>query len=294
MTSRIRQIEQERKKRKINNAAIAIQTMCRGFIARYTVRKRRRDRKQKALDDARAWVETYSEDAEANFYFNAVTNETLWEPPSSGYTKLDGALVLYTGEVIDDPDLLEAEEEERKRQLGQVCSECSDRVAIKLCDQCGDTFCTPCYRSCHTAGARKLHTHTALGPLDCSECEIVLAERWCVTCDEAFCDECWRKMHARGKRRFHPFSDVSARGKIDDRVYTMDGTEVSAYSAAQVQDSWEHAVNEERLQDAQTYLDAQHAAAEAAMANWAEYADEQGYPFWYNQVSGESTYDRPW
>lgn len=33
----------------------------------------------------------------------ASIGEALWEPPSTGYTKHDGKLVLTTGEVTDDP-----------------------------------------------------------------------------------------------------------------------------------------------------------------------------------------------
>lgn len=294
MTSRMRQIEKERKKRKLDQAATKIQTMCRGFIARYTVRKLKKKRAQQWLDDAKSWVEQWSEDAEAFFYFNALTNETLWEPPKSGYTKVDGSLILANGDVVEDPDAIEAEEEERKRQLGQTCSECNQRVAIKMCKECGDTFCTPCYRTCHAAGARKLHTHEPLGPLDCSECEEVLAERWCVSCDEAFCDGCWRRVHGRGKRRFHPFSEVSARGKVDSRVFTMDGAEVSTYDGSYAQNQQEQAVDAERINEAQDYIYKQESAEAVLAAQWAEYADDYGTPYWYNSVTGESSYESPY
>lgn len=294
MTSRMKKIEAQRKKRRLDNAATRIITMCRGFAARALVRGMRKARQKQMLDDARSWVETWSDDADAFFFFNAATGETLWEPPSSGYSKADGSLILATGEVITDPDVLEAEEAEKKRQMGHICSECNDRIAIKLCNECGDNFCTPCFRTCHTAGARRLHTHSALGPLDCSECEMLLAERWCVSCDEAFCDGCWRKVHARGKRRFHPFSDVSARGKVDSRVYTIDGSEVPAYSAAYVQDQWEGSTEEEKLNEANSYIAQQAAQKEAEAAQWGEYTDDSGFSYYFNYVTGVSQYEYPW
>jgi hypothetical protein len=51
------------------------------------------------MDDARTWVETWSEDAMKWFYHNKATGEALWEPPRSGYTKGDGRLVLKSGKV---------------------------------------------------------------------------------------------------------------------------------------------------------------------------------------------------
>lgn len=33
-----------------------------------------------------------------------LAGEALWEPPSTGYTKHDGALVLASGEVVTDPE----------------------------------------------------------------------------------------------------------------------------------------------------------------------------------------------
>lgn len=29
------------------------------------------------------------------------------------------------------------------------------------------------------------------------------------------------------------------------------------------------------------------------MIEWVEYSDEEGYPYWYNNYTGESTYDQP-
>lgn len=76
------------------------------------------------------------------------------------------------------------------------------------------------------AGTRRSHTYKAVGPLDCTECELRLAERWCVSCDENFCDGCWRKVHSKGKRAFHPYSEISGEGRIDPRIFTMDGDQV--------------------------------------------------------------------
>ena len=48
-------------------------------------------------------------------YLNESTGEDLWEPPASGYTKHDGSLVLASGEIAEDPDVLEARELEKRK-----------------------------------------------------------------------------------------------------------------------------------------------------------------------------------
>lgn len=200
-------------------SAITIQCCGRQYIAKFTLLKRRKHQFDDWVKNASMWVEMYAEDAGNCFYYNAATEESLWEPPACGYTKLDGQLVLANGNIIDPPTA-------EKRSGGDICIECCERTAIRHCNECNDNYCTKCYKSSHLAGSRKNHTFEALGPLDCTECEMNLAERWCVSCDEAFCDSCWRKVHSKGKRRYHPFSEIFADGSIDSVVFTIDGEKV--------------------------------------------------------------------
>lgn len=157
----------------------------------------------------------------------------------------------------DDEDEVEKEVVPDKKKNSRLCSECSSRVAIRSCNECGDKFCTKCYKYLHSTGnyfaytvltdflvvlimllynlfegTRRTHTFVAVGPLDCTECELRLAERWCVSCDEHFCDGCWRKVHSKGKRAFHPYSEISVEGRIDARIFTMDGDQVSSIIVA--------------------------------------------------------------
>ena len=131
------------------------------------------------------------------------------------------------GELDEDDEAEAHRAAHDKKKNARMCSECSSRVAIRACNECGDKFCTKCYKFLHSTGTRRTHTFTAVGPLDCTECELRLAERWCVSCDEHFCDGCWRKVHSRGKRAFHPYSEVSPEGRIDARIFTIDGDQVS-------------------------------------------------------------------
>jgi hypothetical protein len=35
------------------------------------------------------------------------------------------------------------------------------------------------------------------------------------------------QVHSKGKRAFHPYSEISSEGRIDARIFTMDGDQVS-------------------------------------------------------------------
>lgn len=207
-----------------NITAVVLQCCIRCFVARARIRRLREQRFNALVMNAMAWKEMWAEDSSSWFYFNEQTEEALWEPPSGGYKKNDGQLVLETGEIIDEPDMTG----KKKRAAGEehLCVECVQRVAIRACEECGDGFCTKCFKTTHASGSRKQHTWKPAGPIDCTECEEELAERWCVSCDEAYCDNCWRKVHSKGKRRFHPFSQVQEDGHIDNRIFTIDGEQV--------------------------------------------------------------------
>ena len=315
-----------REKKVQNQAATTIITMVRGFMCRAQFRRMQTDQYDLWLTNARAVVETWSEDANTWFYLNQDTGDATWEPPSEGYTKSDGQLVLANGTIIDDPQDDEQEnEEDEANKREKFCVECTTRVAIRYCNECTDQFCTKCYKDTHALGARKNHTYTALGPLDCTECEQALAERWCVACDEAFCDLCWRKVHGHGNRRFHPFSEVSADGSINTRISTMDGEEVLDYQpthalqmgaassqASSYNGDWD-GVPTDSYDQAGGYYDEEGnwietpaidnggwetagptAGGEGEQQEWVEAYDEEGNVYYYNNYTGVSQYESPY
>ena len=301
---KIKFIEVNRKKRVQAAAATKINTMIRGFVCRAKLRKMKKEQYEKFLADSRMWKETWSEDAQTWFYLNLETKEAIWEPPVGGYTKNDDLLVLGNGQTIEDPakfGFLDAEENRK----GKICSECSDRVSIRKCHECGDKFCTPCYKETHSTGTRRAHTWEPTGPLDCVDCEVLLAERWCVSCDEAFCDGCWKRVHAKGKRRHHPFSEVDPDGKVDTRIFTIDGEQLqggydTAYSQrkldAENANSLLATAFQYNPQSQDTHTGGANAGsyAEADPGEWTEYADDGGTQYWYNNYTGVSQYENPW
>ena len=276
-------LEVRRRFRKEANAATLINNMMRGFLSRITYKKKKSQRYNLWLFNARSWIETWSADENKWYYYNERTQESLWEPPRCGYTKNDGVLVLESGQVLEDPAYSGAVIEEESESLWEQkrkCSECEERVATRACNECGDKFCTKCYKSTHATGTRRDHTYKDTGPIDCSECEDLLSERWCVSCDEAFCDSCWRKVHTRGKRRFHPFCEISSDGRVDPRIFTIDGTQVEDYDATYAQ---QRADNE-----------AEEAPAEASSEEWTTAYDDVGNIFFYNNFTGVSQYEDPY
>jgi hypothetical protein len=222
-------LEINRRRKVIATAASKINNSTRRFLARKLLQKLKKQQLTLWIEMARNWTEMWSDDQGTWFYSNSVTGESQWEPTKDGYTKVDGRLVLANGATVDDPrNFAIALEEDENRYPEDLCSECNERIAIRGCKECGDHFCTICYKATHATGTRRNHTFEQLGPLDCSECEALLAERFCVSCDENYCDFCWRKVHTKGKRRFHPFYEVWPNGKIGKSLMTIDGLEVRA------------------------------------------------------------------
>jgi hypothetical protein len=257
---RIMALQRKLELNKHNRAATQINKIVRGFLARRLKVQLLQERMDNWIAQARLYTEIWSDDTQSYFYYNNQTGESIWEPDAGGYVRHDGKLVLQSGEIIDDPDAIDEaaaggegnnpfedllrsgdqqekkkqEKKKTKKELKKLCNECSERIAIRLCNECGDQFCTKCYKSTHMLGARRHHTFKLIGPKDCNECENVLAIRFCVTCDENYCDKCWRKLHSHGKRVFHPYAEVSAEGRVAQRIFTMDGDQVSSPSTSLV------------------------------------------------------------
>ena len=63
-----------------------------------------KERTEGMVSEAHKWKEAWSEDAATWYYYNEESNESLWEPPSTGYTKHSGTqLILKNGKIVDDP-----------------------------------------------------------------------------------------------------------------------------------------------------------------------------------------------
>ena len=88
------------------------------------------------------------------------------------------------------------------------------------------------------------------------------------------------QVHTRGKRRFHPFCEISADGRVDPRIFTIDGTQVEDYDATYAQ---QRADNE-----------ADEAPADISSEEWTTAYDDGGNLYFYNNFTGVSQYEDPY
>ncbi|GLE00341.1 hypothetical protein PINS_up009098 [Pythium insidiosum] len=223
-------------------AAVKIQRVARVRQARHTVERLRRERLAELVALARRWGEYWSDDTAQWFYHNHETGEALWAPPSTGYTKADGRLVLQSGKIIDDPGEMELGDtslafHDRKKPLApgqqgkddsesrpddqteddqdedeeeRLCVECEEADALRRCDQCQDVFCDECFEKLHRASAkREKHTWKPMGAMRCIECEKMKATRWCFVCEDPYCLGCFTIIHAKGNKAQHDWTDMA-------------------------------------------------------------------------------------
>lgn len=94
--------------------------------------------------------------------------------------------------------------------------------------------------------------------LKCIECDGVAATRRCHECDDIYCDECYDAIHLKGALASHSFEWFQDGGPKQNPVQ-------QAFQSASV--------------------------AEAPAADWIELFDEDsGYPYWYDQLTGTTTW----
>ena len=283
--------------RKRNAAATKIQAWNRGVEARIRVRAMLKDKIEFMITDSRLWQETWSEDANAWFYLNADSGEAIWEPPKGGYTKADGKLVLKSGKVIEDPLKAMTEEEKEAKEKETKCSDCEKEEATRFCNECGDKYCSTCYAQAHASGKRAEHTFARIGPIECEECGQQLAVKWCTQCDDPFCNDCFKKIHSRGKRKLHFFCNVDGHGNVSPRAWASDGQPAGVFSVDKM------GVGGGPLGLGDDYSGMEGYGSEGASGErfgqvseegeWSVYYTDDGVPYWYSNITGESTFDDP-
>jgi hypothetical protein len=105
-----------------------------------------------------------------------LTSKIIEDPSKKKKKKDPSASQQVGGATIEEADEEEEEDEAglTEKQRKKLCSECVLRTAIRFCNECGDKFCTKCYKDTHATGTRRKHTFSNIGPIDCTECELKL------------------------------------------------------------------------------------------------------------------------
>lgn len=199
---------------------------------------------------------------------------------------------------MEDPLCIMTEEQKLAKLKEMRCVDCETALATRLCEQCGDKYCTACYLSAHPKGGkRESHTFVRVGPIECEECNDCVAVRWCTQCDDPFCLACWDKMHGKGNRHFHRYCKIDSEGNVSPRQWDGEGAFVGIHSGVSenkrmesVQD-WnqeDHYINSTTMNES----DGVHQNTNDSIS-WVQYFDEGGIPYYYNSVTGEYTYDNP-
>ena len=279
-------------------AAVRIQSKVRQISSKVIVEKLAKKLQRSMILNARRWKEAWNDQQGCWFYYDVETEATLWEPPRTGYAKSDSQLVLENGKVIDDPLIGSPD------IVHNICSECDRAVATRHCEQCEDCYCTTCFKTSHPQGGRRaLHTYVAIGPtIECEECEHKAASRWCIQCDDPFCSNCWEKIHARGKRVYHTFCNIRGDGSVSPRAWNSNGTHAGIFNPIHESiENYEFTGNEGTCFDtSDIYPDNskchyENIKNECFTENtvWTSHYDEMGNIYYYNNFTGESSYDEP-
>lgn len=144
----------EMKTKRRHSCATSIQCLYRGFVAKQEVKVFQRNAKALMIVEAREWIEAWSDEANAFYYYNKSTNESLRHAPLTGYTNADGQLALQNGQVILDPALV------NNKSSGDVtkCDDCGIKHDfVHYCEQCEAVFCNECVAKSHVKEEFALH-----------------------------------------------------------------------------------------------------------------------------------------
>jgi hypothetical protein len=101
----------------------------------------------------------------------------------------------------------------------------------------------------------------------------------------------------RGKRRQHPFSEVAADGTVSNKLVTIDGRELDYYDPAMYTQGYDSVSYDGQVASdaavAQQYDQAAQRQQQQATDEWVAYLDEHQTTYYYNQYTGETTYNYP-
>ena len=175
------------------------------------------------------------------------------------------------------------------------CVDCDRVRASRLCDQCGDSYCTSCFEKAHPKGGkRESHTFIRVGSIECEECRAgVIAVRWCTSCDDPFCMICWETIHNTGNRARHSYCKIDTEGNVSPRAWETDGSSKGVWPGGM----YKNMTNPQqgfRAHDTGrgNQSEIQHEGSQlGAGVHWSAHYDNNGMLYYYDETTGQSTYD---
>jgi hypothetical protein len=130
----------------------------------------------------------------------------------------------------------------------------------------------------------------------CIECNEDEADKFCHQCEDNYCNKCFAKMHAAGKRKEHTFDQVGPIRCIEceiEKATKIDWCDDPYCDPCYDQFHKKGNKASKKFKPIAAAI-AEKKAAEEAAKEWVQFFDEEnGYPYWYNNITGESSYDKP-
>ncbi|KAK7249641.1 hypothetical protein SO694_00004162 [Aureococcus anophagefferens] len=276
------------RRRAEHGGATAIARRIRGTLAPAR-RKLRDDRVAAMIADARRCVEQWNDDEATFMYYDDKARTQEWEPPPSGYLRRDGLLVLTNGRICEDPDNVLGDAEKARN-------------------------------AAEAAAAHLLGLLSAQASQPLADLQSFLAERLALengdirtVQDERFDDACVtleslsNELHYAGrlgKPGAKPplrLTEGAAKASADDAAPRGGVLAALAAQEERASEKKKEAAQESDAEEAAAAAD--EAAPEAARPDdaqttasqddWQQYFDDDGNPYWFNPMTGESTYDQP-
>eukprot|EP00939_MAST-03C_sp_MAST-3C-sp1_P000810 g810.t1 len=268
-----------RRRKELHERARSIQNAWRAYRAQQTIGMMKRSNFIGMVVDARSWIEYYDEREGRPFFFNAITGDSSWEPPTRGYTRPDGKLVLFTGEIIDDPaDVKNAMDEEEE---GVTTTGGGHHLEH-------DAAYDGLYDNDYAEGGDDAAVDPAAAGGD-GEFAGGTPE-----VGEAATEEAEPMLSVEAGGASAASSALETGGYYQEDAYTIgEGEDASAEYYDYYGEAGEAAPSGDYDTSYQAYEE-EEGSGWTGVGAWVQYTDEEsGAPYWYNHDTGETSWDDP-
>ena len=148
-----------------------------------------------------------------NYYYNFVTGESQWDPPSNWRMKIADQWIRNVDDRLNVYYYNQTTGESRWLPPCVICGE----EAARWCADCSVAYCENDFDFNHQEGNEKGFENHAWslteyvkdillpGEIYCIECKRRSAKRVCTSCWDSYCDECFKFVHHIGALKSHRY-----------------------------------------------------------------------------------------